>query len=115
MDLSEEEKIKKELLDLILEHLRQNKIDSGIAQQQAQDFLAALPANNHEDLLKKLKELGQKYDEVNEVYLDELEKDSDSKKDDVLSQMREHIKQGNIDNAITAAKSINNQSVEIDK
>lgn len=107
MDITQEvEEVKKELLELIIEHLKQNKIQADQAQQLARDFLAILPIRDQADLLGKLKNLGEKYKEANEVYLDELSKASDEKRDQALSMMRDYIKQGNIDQAIQTAKTL---------
>ena len=107
MNLTDEiELVKKELLELIVEHLQQNKLQAPEAQQLARDFLAVLPIKDQADLLNKLKDLGQKYKEANEVYLDELEKVTDEKRDLALNSMRDSIKQGQIDQAIQTAKTL---------
>ena len=107
MNLTDEiELVKKELLELIVEHLQQNKLQAPEAQQLARDFLAILPIKDQADLLNKLKGLGQKYKEANEVYLDELEKVTDEKRDLALNSMRDSIKQGQIDQAIQTAKTL---------
>ncbi len=103
MDL---ESVEKELLELIVKHLKDNKITAVDAQNQAKEFLNLLPVTDQADLLNKLKVLGDKYEESNEVYLDELQKHSANERDKALDQMRSHIKSGNIEEAINAAKSI---------
>ena len=107
MNIAQEvEKIEQELLDLILDHLKNNKIQVELAQQQARDFLSMLPIKDQADLLVKLKNLGNKYNESETVYLHELEKATDEKRDQALSQMRDYIKQGSIDRAIETAKTL---------
>jgi len=107
MDLTQEvELVKKELLDLIIVHLKENKIEAGEAQQLARDFLAGLPIKDHADLLEKLKALGIKYKEANQIYLNELEKSNNSDKDQTLIQVRDQLSHGNIDEAISTAKSL---------
>ena len=107
MDLPEEvEKVEQELLDLILDHLKKNKIQTEQAQQQARDFLSALPIKDQLDLLAKLKNLGNKYAESEVVYLHELEKAEAEKRDLALSQMRNQIQIGNIESAISIAKTL---------
>ncbi len=107
MDLTQEvELVKKELLDLIIENLKQNKIEAGEAQQLARDFLAVLPIKNQVDLLEKLKTLGMKYKEANQIYLIELEKSNNNDTDQTLTQVRDQISQGNIDEAIQTAKTL---------
>lgn len=98
--------VEQELLDLIVKHLTENQIQLIDAQNQAKEFLSLLPVTDQEDLLNKLKVLGEKYEESEEVYLEELQKHSTNERDQALSQMRDHIKSGNIDAAINTAKSI---------
>lgn len=107
MDVAQEvELITKELLDLIIEHLKENKIEAGQAQQLARDFLAILPIKDQADLLEKLKILGTKYKEANEIYLGELEKTTNNSADQALTQVRDYISHGNIDSAIETAKTL---------
>ena len=110
---TEVEEVKKELLELIITHLKQNKIQAPQAQQLARDFIAVLPIKDQADLLAKLKSLGEKYKEAEEVYLGELEKASDEKRDQALTQMRDQIKQGNIEKAIETAKTLTQSSHQV--
>ena len=108
MDIQQEvEAIKKELVELIIKHLRENKLPSEKAKKLAEDFLNVLPISDQQDLLEKLKNLGADYQEAKEIYVDELKRISEEKRNETLSQMRDHIKQGNIDRAVEAAKSLN--------
>lgn len=107
MDLQEEVKqIEKELLELIIAHLKANKIEVEKARQLARDFLAVLPVKDQKDLLGKLKILGETYEEAKEVYSEELGKINDQIREQTLNQMRDFIKQGNIDSAIASAKNM---------
>lgn len=103
--------VEKELLEVIVEHLRASKIHVDEASQLARDFLVLLPFQDKKDLLNKLKELGAKYDEAQEVYVQELGKESNEKRDDVLVKMRDAIKSGNINHAVAAAKSLQQQNI----
>ncbi|HSD98929.1 MAG TPA: hypothetical protein VLB73_04525 [Patescibacteria group bacterium] len=107
MDINQEVKaIEKELVELIIAHLKANQINVETARQQAKDFLAALPVTDQKDLLNKLKNLGDKYIEAKEVYAEELGKVNEGERQRVLEQMRAFIQQGNIDAAIAAAKTM---------
>lgn len=101
--------VEKELLELILTHLENNKIDADKAQNLAKDFLAILPVADQKDLLEKLLNLSNTYEEAKELYVDELSKMSNQQRDQVLVQMRDAIKKGNIEHAINAAKSLQQQ------
>lgn len=107
MDLLEEFKqVEKELVELIIAHLKANKLDVETARQQAKDFLSFLPVKDQQDLLNKLKGLSEKYMEAKEVYADELGKVEEAKRQQTLNLMRDYIHQGNLDSAIAAAKAI---------
>ncbi len=108
MDIAQEvEAVKKELVELISKHLRENKIEADKARQLAADFLAVLPIQNHQDLLEKLKELGDKYQEAKEIYVGKLGADTNEQTKLALTTMRDAIAQGNMEQAITVAKTLN--------
>lgn len=107
MDLTQEVKqVEKELVELIVEHLKANQIAVETARQQARDFLSLLPVKDQKDLLDKLKNLGDKYVEAKEIYAEELGKVNEVVRQQTLEQMRSFIQQGNIDGAIAVAKQM---------
>lgn len=107
MDIAKDiEVVERELLEAIIDHLKNNKIDVGEARKLAQDFLATLPIQNRSELLAKLKALGETYDEAHAVYVKEFSKDSVTKTSETLDKMRDAIATGNMDNAIAHAKSL---------
>lgn len=111
MDLQQETiAVEKELLELIVNHLRNNQIQPEEAKKLAGDFLTTLPFQDKKDLLTKLKSLGEQYEEANEVYVQELGKASDQERDMVLNKMRSAIAKGNMDEALVAAKSLQQAS-----
>ena len=111
MDIQEEvEEVKRELVEIIIKHLRENKLPAEKARKLAIDFLNILPIKDQQDLLDKLKNLGVDYQEANELYVDELTKVSEQKRNETLSQMRDHIKQGSIDKAIETANALSKGS-----
>ncbi len=107
MDLQQEvEQIKKELVDLIIKHLEQHKIHTDQAQKLAADFLGELPMKDQKDMLEKLKKLGDTYMEMREIYVKELAKFNESEREHALLRMRNSIAEGNIEHAISVAKSL---------
>jgi hypothetical protein len=106
MDQQELDAVEKELLELIVRHLEDNKMDVPTAQKLAKDFLAVLPVENRADLLEKLKALGENYDEAKQVYFQEISKDNEVKEQVALQNMSHAIRQGNIDHALTIAKDL---------
>lgn len=108
MDLQQEvEAIKAELVALIVEHLKENKIEIAKARKLAGDFLLVLPVRDQQDLLLKLKNLGEEYAEAREIYVRELGKIYEEKRHEALSQMHGLIQKGKIEDAITVAKAMN--------
>lgn len=106
MNVQEElAEIEKELVDEIIQHLQANKIDLSEAQKLARDFLSVVSqVRDQQDLLKKLRDLGQVYKEVGDVYVKELDKTSMLERDKILTQVRSYITQGRMDEAIEAGK-----------
>lgn len=112
MDLnSEVEKIKKELVDLIVLKLKENQMDVPTARKLASDFLGLLPVKDQRDLLEKLKQLGENYSSVKELYLAELEEVREMEREEALTQMRNAITLGNMDHAIMVANQMKERSV----
>jgi hypothetical protein len=103
----EVEDVKRELVGLIIKHLRENKIPVDKARKLAEDFLKVLPISDQHDLVDKLKILGENYQEAKELYVDELKRVSEEKRNKTLFQMRDYIKQGDIDKAIETANILN--------
>jgi hypothetical protein len=96
--------IEKDLLLHILENMKNRKISIGDAQKLAQDFLALLPPIDKEDLLNKLNSLSPKYPEAREVYAAHVSPHEEQKQQQLLQTMRDHIKSGDIEQAIAVAK-----------
>ncbi len=100
------DRIEKELADLIVLYLQENKIEVGQAQKLAAAFLALLPITDQKELLTKLKQLSENYVEVRELYLKELSQANELEKEEALTQMRNAIAQGNIEHAVNVAKAM---------
>ena len=107
MDIQEEVKnVEQQLVNLIVKHLEANKIEVDEAQKLAADFLGVLPVTDQKDLLAKLRGLSQNYEEAKEVYVSELSRINEQNRHIALLEMRNHIKLGNIEQAITVAKTM---------
>ncbi len=99
-----EQAVEKELLDLILLHLESGSLELEKAQEISREYLALLPFRDKAELLKKLGSLSGKYQEAQEVYTKfaaAIEKEDAAEK---VEQMSQHIKSGNIEEAINVAK-----------
>jgi len=107
MDVKQEvEIVKKELVEIIIESLKANKISVDEAKKLANDFLNVLPVSSYNDLLNKLKSLGEEHSEVKKIYVDELEKASKARDKEALNKMRDLIKLGKIEEAVSVANSM---------
>lgn len=87
--------------------MRENKIDIQTAQKLVQDFLAAISQNGQRDILAKLKELGERYKEAEEIYVTSFEDIKNQERDEALSKMRDYISKGQMEEAIKIAKNNN--------
>lgn len=99
-----EQTIEKELLDLILLHLESGSLELEKAQEISKEYLALLPFHDKAELLKKLGSLSDKYQEAQEVYAKvagDVEKEDAAER---VEQMSQHIKTGNIEEALKVAK-----------
>lgn len=99
--------VEKDLLYQIMLHMRQRKISKEQAQQLAKDFLALLPVLDKKDLLDKLYQLGQNNPEAKEVYIKYAAPYFEEERLKKLQLMTQHIKVGNIEEAIQVAKGEN--------
>ncbi len=112
MDIQKEiEDIKKELVELIISHLKANKMEAQQAQKMANDFLGILPVKDQKDLLEKLKKLGDSYQEMRSLYVKELAKFNEEQREHALLKMRNSIAEGKIEDAINVAKQLQVNSV----
>ena len=111
MDIKQEVKvIEDELVEIIIQSLKKNKIDTTQAQNLAADFLAVLPITDQQDLLNKLKYLGQQHPETQPLYVEEITKITNQRRDETLTQMRQAIHKGDMNTAIAIAKSYSSSS-----
>lgn len=107
MDIQQKQQlIESELLEVIVSHLKSHQLDVATASRLAKDFLQALPLQDQEDLLAKLKILSNKYPLAQPIYALELSKVSREKELHAVQKMTSLIKEGNIEHAISVAKSL---------
>lgn len=96
--------VEKQLLLEILSNLDRNKITGEQAQKQAKEFLSLLPFQDQKDLLDKLFKLSQANIEAVGVYLKYAKPIQDAEKEKQLELISMHIKNGEIEHAISVAK-----------
>jgi hypothetical protein len=99
--------VEQDLLDEILEGLKNSKIPLPEAEKLAHDFLELLPFKDKQDLLNKLQEFSDEYPETNGVYVKYLSNEKKEEGKETLKKMRDFIKTGDIGKAIAVAKGEN--------
>ncbi len=98
------EQVEKDLLDHVLEALKEKKIPAEEAQKLAQDFLKELPPHDKADLLGKLQELSQLHPAARDTFLKFANEAHTLDRDQKLKQAAHHISQGDIDSALSVVK-----------
>ncbi len=96
--------VEKELLDVIINNLDEEKITAEEAQALAKEFLSSLPLQDKKDLLEKLYLLGKNHNETKSLYLKYAKPYEEEERQKKLALMSEHIKNGQIEQALTIAK-----------
>lgn len=105
------EEVERELLSHIYANLKTNEIDAVEAQKLAQDFLKLLPFKDKQDLLDKLNVLGNTHRTAQEVYVKYGVPYEEQLRQEKIDKMREHIKNGNLEQAIAVAKGSPNDMI----
>ena len=96
--------IEAKLLNEIIVNLEQNKMSTQEARNLAKEFLSLLPIQDQKDLLKKLLKLSRDNNAAKGIYLDYAKPYEENETQRKLTLISQHLKQGNIDQALTIAK-----------
>jgi|GEM_PF-4117796 len=98
------ESIERELLTEIMQAIQHNEMTPDDAQKLAQEFLRLLPVQDKQDLLAKLRNLGDKNKQAKFVYNSYAAELEEQKRQQTLDIMHQHLQNGNIDQALLVAK-----------
>lgn len=98
------DQVEKKLLDHILAGLKNNSFTAEQSELLAKQFLAVLPPKDKEDLLEKLSQLAKEYRPAQETYTEIYAQEEEQHRQAKLNAMRDHIKNGKIEEAIAVAK-----------
>jgi hypothetical protein len=98
------EEIEKELLDEIIKNLKENKLTVEKAQELAKEFFSLLPIEDKKDLRNKLYTLSKDNQEALGVYVHYANTYDAEERERKLTQMSQHIKNGEIEDALMVAK-----------
>ena len=96
--------VEKELLAAIVKNLDAERMTEEQARALAREFIAFLPIQDQKDLLSKLYKLSKDHVEAKGVYLKYAKPYEENDRLQKIAQMSEHIKNGQIDNALKVAK-----------
>lgn len=96
--------VENELFDEIVRNLDQATITAEEAQSVAKEFLTLLPLQDKKDLLDKLYKLSLDHGETKELYLKFAKPIEEADRLKKLELMSQHIKNGQIENALAVAK-----------
>ncbi len=97
--------VEKDLLLEIMVHLKESKISMDEAQHLAKDFLSVLPIQDKQDLLQKMKQLGEKYEEAQSVFLKYAKPEEEDERNRKLEAIAAHLRVGDLQKALDAAKA----------
>lgn len=96
--------VEKDLLQAIIDNLKKNSIKIDEARKLAREFLALLPMQDKKDLMEKLYKFSQDHTETKSIYLKYAKPYEEEERQRKLTLMSEHIKNGEIEHALTVAK-----------
>src|SRR5260221_3434115 len=98
------DQVERDLLAHIYTNLKENKLSGVAAQELAKELLALLPFKDKKDLVDKLSNLGQKYPEARQTYVNLGIPLVEQERLERIEQMRAHISTGDLDKALEVAK-----------
>jgi|SRR5882672_8043608 len=96
--------VEKDLLAIIITNLKQNQLDIDQAKELAREFLTLLPIQDKKDLLEKLQKFSEENAETKDMYLKYAKSIEEEERQRKLTQMSEHIKNGQIEHALSIAR-----------
>lgn len=98
-----EEHVEADLRDLLVKKLQED-MELERSQEIAQSFLELLPFADKKDLLQKFAGFSDKYPETKGVFVKYASEEEKIQTQTTLNKMSEHLKNGNIEEALKAAK-----------
>lgn len=96
--------VETDLLNIIINNLKQNSINRDEAKKLAREFLSLLPMQDKHDLLEKLHKLSADHTQTQELYLKYAKPYEEEERQKKLTLISEHLKNGQIEHALTIAK-----------
>ncbi len=105
------EKIEEEYLKILIRQLQDGEIDTEKAKVITHEFLALTPFKTSEDMESKIQKFTEQHPEYGGIYMNLLKYEDEAKTAALLTEMRGHLKNNNVDQALHAAEK-HNESVK---
>lgn len=93
-----------DFLKIVIRQLKSGKMSLDQAKIIAKEFLALLPFEDEKSLEEKLKPFTDKYIDFKPLYISILKDEEEKQVSDLLSKMREYMKDDKIDEALELVK-----------
>ncbi len=96
--------VQRDLLFELIMSMRHKLITIGGGRRLTKDFLALFPFQTKEEVIEKMKGLSEKYPEARTVYLKYAVPHINQAEKELIDKMTQHLKSGNIEEALNVAK-----------
>lgn len=108
MELTKEfiEKIEEEYLKELVDRLQKGTVTTDQAKEITREFLELTPFSSAEDMETKIQSFTEKHPEFGGLYVNFLKYEDESKTSKLLNDMRAHLKENRLDEAL---KLVNNK------
>lgn len=98
------EKIEKDYLNILVTLLRNGDIDARTGKQITREFMDLVPFTSIDDLQSKIKRFSETHKFFKNLYIDLLKYEEEKKTHELVREMRSHIKENRIDEALRLVK-----------
>lgn len=101
------EKIEEEYLKILIRRLQDGEMNTEDAKVVTKEFLELTPFKTTEDMEAKIQKFTEAHPEYGGIYINLLKYEDESKTAALLTEMRGHLKNNNVDQALHAAQKHN--------
>lgn len=97
------ERIEEEYLKILIKQLQEGDIDTAQAKQLSIEFLNLTPFQTSEDMETKIRSFTEAHPEFGGIYVNLLKYEDEARTSALLNQMRTHMKNNDVDQALHLA------------
>ena len=101
------ERIEEEYLRILIKQLQDGEIKTEDAKTLTGEFLDLTPFSSIDDMELKLQKFTENHPEFGGIYMNLLNYEDEAKTNALLAEMRTHLKNNNVDQALVAAQKHN--------